>query len=116
MFGAGKEAWIAFVAVVPSSYEKFVPCTVNQFSFTGHYVLSANEHCLFRHLDYFFENQKVMRDEQRENFHQDIEDMETKYQGRWSTNVMLFTVAHCKEIDKTQFIHMQQRRENSLLK
>ena len=43
---------------------------------------------LFSHIDRFPENLGTMSDEQRERFHQDIKEMEIRYQGRWYAAMM----------------------------
>ena len=45
-------------------------------------------HFLNLHLDYFPENLGAVCEEQGERFHQDIKEMERRYQGRWYTNMM----------------------------
>ena len=45
-------------------------------------------HLLNSHLDYFPENLGAESEEQVERFHQDIKEMERRYQGRWDTNMM----------------------------
>ncbi|GFT58353.1 putative DD41D transposase [Trichonephila clavipes] len=50
--------------------------------------MSVNVHFLHSHLDYFPENLGVVSEEQGERFHQDIKEMERRYQGRWNVNMM----------------------------
>lgn len=45
-------------------------------------------HFLYSHLDYFPENLGDYSEEQGERFHQDIKEMERRYQGRWDINKM----------------------------
>lgn len=45
-------------------------------------------HFLHSHLDYFPENLSDYSEEQGERFHQDIREMECRYQGRWDVNMM----------------------------
>jgi hypothetical protein len=40
------------------------------------------------HLDFFPENLGAVSEEQGECFHQDIKDMERRYQGQWNVNMM----------------------------
>jgi hypothetical protein len=40
------------------------------------------------HLDYFPENLGTVSEEHGERFHQDINEMETRYNGRWNVNMM----------------------------
>ena len=39
-------------------------------------------------MDRFPENLGTMNDKQVESFHQDIKEMETRYQGRWDAAIM----------------------------
>ncbi|GFU82193.1 uncharacterized protein TNCV_4466441 [Trichonephila clavipes] len=50
--------------------------------------MSVKVHFLHSHLDYFPENLGVVSKEQGECFHQDIKEMERRYQGRWNVNMM----------------------------
>ena len=43
---------------------------------------------LRNHLDRFPANCGNVSDEQGEHFHQDIKEMETRYQGRWDARMM----------------------------
>ena len=45
-------------------------------------------HYLFSHMSQFPENLGSMSDEQGERFHQDMKEMEIKYQGRWNIVMM----------------------------
>lgn len=50
--------------------------------------MSLKVHFLFSHLNYFPENLGAVSEEQGERFHQDIKEMERRYQGRWSVSMM----------------------------
>ncbi|GFW68345.1 uncharacterized protein TNCV_2263341 [Trichonephila clavipes] len=50
--------------------------------------MSVKVHFLHSHLDYFSENLGAVSEEQGERFHQDIKEMERRYQGRWNVNMM----------------------------
>ncbi|GFU98556.1 uncharacterized protein TNCV_3653871 [Trichonephila clavipes] len=50
--------------------------------------MSVKVHFLHSHLDYFSENLGAVSEEQGERFHQDIKEMERRYQGRWKVNMM----------------------------
>ena len=45
-------------------------------------------HYIFSHIDPFPKNLGAMSDEQRERFHQDTKEMETRYQGHWDAAMM----------------------------
>ena len=50
--------------------------------------MSIKMHYLFSHMDRFPENLASMSDKQGERFHQDMKEMETRYQGRWDAVMM----------------------------
>ena len=50
--------------------------------------MSIKVHFLHSHLDRFPENCGDVSDEQGEHFHQDIKEMEERYQGRWDITMM----------------------------
>ncbi|GFT08578.1 uncharacterized protein TNCV_661581 [Trichonephila clavipes] len=50
--------------------------------------MSIKVHLLHSHLDYFPENLGAVSEEQGERFHQDIKEMELRYQGHWYVNMM----------------------------
>ena len=45
-------------------------------------------HFMDSHVQYFSENLEDYNEEQGERFHQDINVMEQRYQGRWDENMM----------------------------
>jgi len=45
-------------------------------------------HFLHNHIDQFPGNLHDYSEEQGERFHQDIKEMERRYQGRWDVNMM----------------------------
>jgi hypothetical protein len=50
--------------------------------------MSTNVHFLHSHIDYFPHNLGRDTEEQGEIFHQDIREMEKRYQGGWTVNMM----------------------------
>jgi hypothetical protein len=50
--------------------------------------MSLKVHFLDSHLDFFPENLGVVSDEHGERFHQDISNMEKRYQGKWSPSML----------------------------
>ena len=50
--------------------------------------MSLKMHFLHSHLDFFSRNMGDVSEEHGERFHQDISDMERRYQGRWNCNMM----------------------------
>ena len=89
------EAWKVFVLVVKnflgnnkaSNYEKLITNVLYAFKNFG-CNMSIKMHYLFSYIVRFPENLGAMSDEQGERFHQDIKEMETKYQGRWDAALM----------------------------
>ena len=75
--------------------------------------MSVKMHYLFSHMDWLPENLGSMSDEQRERFHQDLKEMETRYQGRWDTVMMadycwslkrdLSAAEHSRSLKKRKF-------------
>jgi hypothetical protein len=49
---------------------------------------SLKVHLLDYHLDFFPENLGAVSDEHGERFHQDIPNMEKRYQGKWSLSML----------------------------
>ena len=83
------EAWQAFVLVVKNflgntktrNYAEFVSNMLTAFRNLG-CNMSVKMHYLFSHMSQFPENLGSMSDEQGERFHQDMKEMEIRYQGR----------------------------------
>ncbi|GFU94323.1 uncharacterized protein TNCV_162531 [Trichonephila clavipes] len=50
--------------------------------------MSVKVHFLHSYLDHFPENLGAVSEEQGERFHQNIKEMERRYQGRWNVNMM----------------------------
>ena len=83
-------AWDAFVKVVKnffgnkkaSNYKELVANLLSSFEDIVA-KMSIKFHFLHSHLDCFPENLGALSDEQGERFHQDVKEMEERYQGRW---------------------------------
>lgn len=90
-----KHAWNAFKEVVHKflgnykdpNYVEIVENMLEKFRILG-CNMSIKIHFLHSHLDYFPENLGDVSEEQGERFHQDIKEMEKRYQGRWDTKMM----------------------------
>ena len=77
--------------------------------------MSIKMHYLFSHMDRFPENLGSMSDEQGEKFHQDIKEMESRYQGRgdavmmadycWTLKRDLLTIQYSRTSTKRKFQH-----------
>lgn len=90
-----KEAWMSFRKVVENflgnrrsdNYAELVADLLKNFQKLG-CRMSLKVHFLHSHLDWFPENLGDYSDEQGERFHQDISEMEKRYQGRWDSHMM----------------------------
>ena len=90
-----KRAWTAFEAVISNflgkrrspNYEKQVKELLNSFQSLGA-RMSVKMHFLSSHLDYFPNNCGDFSEEQGERFHQDLHQMEDRYQGYWNINML----------------------------
>ena len=90
-----KAAWLSFKQVVTSflgnkkdpNYKSIVADMLKNFMKLG-CNMSIKVHFLHSHLDYFPENLGAVSEEQGERFHQDIKEMERRYQGRWNVNMI----------------------------
>ncbi len=98
-------AWRAFVDVVQNflgkhkseHYKDLVSNLISTFCDIGA-NMSIKMHFLFSHLDRFPENLGDVSHEQGERFHQDIKEMETRYQGCWDA-VMMADYCWCLKRD-----------------
>lgn len=88
-------AWRAFKSIVQNflgnhrspDYELVVEDLLQSFKALGA-RMSVKMHFLSSHLDYFPANCGDLSEEQGERFHQDIREMEERYQGRWDVNML----------------------------
>lgn len=88
-------AWSSFVQVVQNflgnhkaeNYVELVETMLSNFNILG-CNMSIKVHYLHSHLDRFPENLGDCSEEQGERFHQDIQTMEDRYQGRWDSHMM----------------------------
>ena len=89
------QVWKAFVLAVKNflgnnksrNYAELVNNMVTAFRNLG-YKMSVKMLYLFVHMDRFPENLGAMSDELWERFHQDLKEMETRYQGGWDAVMM----------------------------
>lgn len=90
-----KAAWISFKEVATkflgnnkdANYKIIVENMVKNFQKLG-CLMNLKLHFLDSHLDNFPENLGDYSEEQGERFHQDMKEMERRYQGRWDINMM----------------------------
>lgn len=92
---AEKDAWISFKNVIKNflgnhkspDYKDIVGRMLEKFKALG-CNMSLKVHFLHAHLDQFPENLGDVSEEQGERFHQDIKEMERRYQGRWNVSML----------------------------
>ena len=90
-----KEAWQSFRGVVEGflgnrkdpNYRELVARLIRSFQNMG-YRMPLKLHFLCSHLDFFQDNLGDFSEEHGERFHQDIEPMERRDQGRWDSAMM----------------------------
>jgi hypothetical protein len=95
MSNVEREAWIALKDVISKflgnyrnqNYKNIVNHTLHKFKELG-CNMSVKVNFLDSHLDYFPANLGAISEEQRERFHQDIKEMERRYQGRWNMSMI----------------------------
>ncbi|GBM51334.1 hypothetical protein AVEN_175775-1 [Araneus ventricosus] len=84
-----KKAWESFKLIITNflgnkknpNYKSIVEKMIKNFKILG-CSMSLKVHFLDSHLDYFPENLGAVSEEQGEIFHQDIKEMERRYQGK----------------------------------
>ena len=104
-------AWNAFSDIVHNflgnrkrdRYKKIVDNLLDTYQKLGA-NMSIKIHYLHSHLDHFPDNLGDMSDEQGERFHQDIHEMETRYQGRWN-EAMMADYCWCLKRDYPHSVH-----------
>lgn len=121
MTNVEKEAWISFKKVVKgflgnnkvSNYKEIVEDMVKQFQNLG-CNMSVKLHYLHSHLEWFPENLGAVSEEQGERSHQDLKEMERRYQGKWSPT-MLADYCWCLQRDEPNVRHKRRSGSRSLL-
>jgi hypothetical protein len=71
--------------------------------------MSLKLHFLHFHLDYFPGNLGDLSEEQGERFHQDVKEMERRYEGRWDVSMM----ADCCWSIKRETLCQEHKRKSS---
>ena len=88
-------AWRGFVEVIQNflgnrraaNFEEVIQKMLDTYQRLGA-NMSIKVHFLHNHIERFPANCGDVSDEQGEHFHQDIKEMETRYQGRWDAGMM----------------------------
>ena len=90
-----RNAWQAFRMIVEEflgnhrrdDYAMMVSNLIESYKKLG-CCMSLKLHFLHSHLDFFRENLENVSEEHGERFHQDIQVLEKRYQGRWDEAIM----------------------------
>ncbi|GBO02881.1 hypothetical protein AVEN_58492-1 [Araneus ventricosus] len=90
-----RKAWESFKLVITSfcgnkkdpNYKSIVEEMTKNLKILG-CSMSLKVHFLDSSLDYFPENLGAVSEEQGERFHQDIKEMERRYQGKWNASMI----------------------------
>jgi hypothetical protein len=90
-----RKAWVSFKNVVDNflgnhkapNYAEIVETLLVDYQQLG-CNMNLKIHFLRSHLDYFPANLGEVSEEQGERFHQDIKEMEKRYQGYWNISMM----------------------------
>ncbi|EEZ99611.2 hypothetical protein TcasGA2_TC002128 [Tribolium castaneum] len=116
--------WVSFVNVVKNflgnykseNYVELVKNMLENFKKLG-CNMSIKVHYLHNHLDKFPDNLGSYSEEHGERFHQDLKNMEERYQGRWDEHMMAdycwsimresSEQSHAKKSRKRSFLHVQ---------
>ena len=96
MSSCERTAWEAFTSAVynflgnhkPDDYVQVVQALVNSFQELG-CRMSVKLHFLDSHLQYSPDNLGDYSEQQGKRFHQDISEMERRYQGRWNVAMLV---------------------------
>jgi len=121
MTEAEKRAWTAFQVVISNflgkhrspDYEDQVKELLESFQSLGS-QMSVKMHFLSSHLDYFPANCGDYSEEQGERFHQDLRQMEERYQGYWDVN-MLADYCWCLKRDLPNSTHRRKSLKRHFL-
>jgi hypothetical protein len=113
-----KKAWVSFKSVVENflgntktaDYEMIVQRMLNYFQTLG-CNMSLKVHFLYSHLDYFPNNLGDFSEEQGERFHQDIKEMERRYQGRYDIHMMADYCWSLKRDESSNYKRMSMTRD-----
>ncbi|GBM55237.1 hypothetical protein AVEN_31542-1 [Araneus ventricosus] len=71
--------------------------------------MSLKVHFLDSHLDYFPENLGAVIEESGERFHQDIKEMERRYQGKWNVSMI---AEYCWMLQRDNLCKVHKRKSN----
>lgn len=115
-----RAAWVSFKDVSQNflgnnkseNYRTLVEDLVTNYKNLG-CLMNLKLHFLDSHIDHFPENLGEYSEEQGERFHQDISEMETRYQGNWNINMM---ADYCWTLKRDVPKEDNKRKRNPLLR
>lgn len=107
-------AWLSLKDVIvnflgnhkSSNYVEKVDDMLENFQGLG-CLMSLKLHFLHSHLNYFPENLGNFSEEHGERFHQDMKEIERRYQGKWSTSMI---ADFCWMLKRDDFSHTHKRK------
>ncbi|GBN50343.1 hypothetical protein AVEN_45574-1 [Araneus ventricosus] len=116
-----RKAWESFKLVITSflgnkkdpNYKSIVEKVITNFKTLG-CSMSLKVHFKrfkYSHLDYFPESLGAVSEEQGEIFHQDIKEMERRYQGKWNVSMIAATAGFYKETISAKFTRGKVAKE-----
>ncbi|KAI6648986.1 hypothetical protein LOD99_6869 [Oopsacas minuta] len=76
--------------------------------------MSIKIHFHHSHLDYFPKSLWALSEEQGERFHQDISDIEHRYQGKWNSS-MIADYCWCLKRNRPDVLHKRKSRKRQFL-
>jgi len=114
-----RSAWQSFKEVVKkflgnyrdTDFENIVGNMMKNLKALG-CSMSLKLHFLNSHLSYFPENLGAVSEEQGERFHQDIKEMERRYQGQWNVN-MIADYCWMLHREEPQAVHKRKSSKRS---
>ncbi|QQP36355.1 Uncharacterized protein FKW44_021428, partial [Caligus rogercresseyi] len=114
-------AWKSFVQVVnnflgntkAANHARLISTMIEAFQKLG-CLMSIKMHFLFSHMEKFLENLGAMSDEQGERFHQDMRQIEERYQGRWDA-VMMADYCWSLKRDNTAAAHTRESKKRRFM-
>ncbi|KYN14472.1 hypothetical protein ALC57_13323 [Trachymyrmex cornetzi] len=112
-----KNGWQSFKKVVKGflgnnkeeNYENLIRIMLQDFKELG-CNMSLKLHFLNSHLSFFPQNLGDVSEEQGERFHQDIKNMERRYQGRWNSHML---ADYCWNLEREDTDNSYKRKSKS---
>lgn len=120
--GKEKKAWDDFRLVANNflgnkrsdSYAELIENMLSSYQKLG-CNMSLKIHFLHSHLDFFPDNCGAFSDEHGERFHQDIANMEKRYQGKWNVSMLAdYCWTVCRDVTEAEYKRAAKKpRRNS---